>query len=632
MEQYARGVEPTLRAGGPLGGVMGVYERFFKLHDEPFRLTPDPRYLFLSAKHREVLAHLRLGTAESGGFVCITGDVGTGKTTLIRSFLDQLDPGTPYAYLFNPPQSPLELLQSINAELGLPSAAESRKVLVDTLNGFLLAERRARRRVLVVVDEAQALAPEVLEELRLLSNLETTTAKLLQIVLFGQPQLADVLLSADLAQLNQRITHRWHLGPLSAQETSAYVRHRLRVAAGGVEHAVFSGRALRRIHAYAGGVPRLINDLSHRCLLAAYGAERPCVTVRTVEQVHDEIQRVPLRLASSRPKVTPRRAAWGLSAAALAAAVAWILVAAPFDLSDVRLPFRGVETEDGVADGARHAATRTPATPPAPAGRLAMMTSEVALPAGDQLPPPIAPALDDPGALRAAPPPTEGMAPEQLAAQMLVSMTEAGSTIAAINAVLARWSEPPLADDETILPMDLGAIAEHRELENLPISGTISMLRVVNLPAILELLLPSATGPRYAVLAGIDADRCSLEIDGQIVTVSRSFLDDYWLGDAHIVSRDFENLAPTLSKGSTGPRVRRLQEMLADLDVYSGPLTGIFDTDTEMAVVSFQRSRRLFADALVGRLTRITLYDALGGYEHPRLIATEGDREDGPDA
>ena len=158
------------------------------------------------------------------------------------------------------------------------------------------------------------------------------------------------------------------------------------------------------------------------------------------------------------------------------------------------------------------------------------------------------------------------------------------------------------------------------------------MLRVVNLPAILELLLPGATGPRYAVLAGIDDDRCSLEIDGQIVTVSRSFLDDYWLGEAHIISRDFENLAPTLSKGSTGPRVRRLQEMLTDLEVYSGPLTGVFDNDTEMAVVNFQRSRRLFADALVGRLTRITLYDALGGYEHPRLVATEGDRGDGPDA
>jgi hypothetical protein len=322
----------------------------------------------------------------------------------------------------------------------------------------------------------------------------------------------------------------------------------------------------------------------------------------------------------------------GLSGAALAAAVAWLLVAAPFDLSSIPLPFHGIGTEDGGADGARPVAAQTPAAAPAPAGRLAMMTSQAAPPAADLPPSPSESGLDGSGVLRAETPPTEEMTPEQRAAQMLVSMTEAGSTIAAINAVLARWNERPLADDETILPMDLGAIAEQRALENLPISGTISMLRVVNLPAILELLLPSATGPRYAVLAGIDADRCSLEIDGQIVTVSRSFLDDYWLGDAHIVSRDFENLAPTLSKGSTGPRVRRLQEMLTDLDVYSGPLTGIFDNDTEMAVVYFQRSRRLFADALVGRLTRITLYDALGGYEHPRLVATEGDRGDGPDA
>jgi len=607
---------------------MGVYDRFFKLHDEPFRLTPDPRYLFLSGKHREVLAHLRLGTAESGGFVCITGDVGTGKTTLIRSFLDQLDPGTPYAYLFNPPQSPLELLQSINAEVGLPYTAESRKVLVDTLNGFLLSERRVGRRVLVVVDESQALAPEVLEELRLLSNLETTTAKLLQIVLFGQPQLADVLLSADLAQLNQRITLRWHLGPLSQQETAAYVRHRLRVAAGGVEQSIFSGRALSRIHAYSGGIPRLINVLSHRCLLAAYGAERPCVTVRTVEKVHDEIQRVPLQVALTRRRPPWRRIAWGASATALAAVLAWVVTTTGFNPANLSLPFRPPPApEQRSATAQVEEPERT--APSTPVGRIAMMTPAPE-PAGDRLPSVEDAPPERHGTLEAARGADAPPGPEAVA-RLLVSTTEAGSTIAAINAVLARWNEPPLDGYETALPMDLAAIAERRRLETLPISGTISMLRVVNLPAILELLLPGATGPRYAVLAGFDVDQTTLEIDGQMFTVPRSFLDDYWLGDAHIISRDFEDLAPTLSKGSRGPRVRRLQEMLADLHLYDGPMTGMFDNETELAVVNFQRSRRLFADALVGRLTRITLYDALGDYAHPRL-ATEGNRVDDSDA
>jgi len=194
-----------------------MYERFFGLADAPFRLTPDPRYLFLSRKHAEALAHLKLGLKESSGFVCITGDVGTGKTTLLRSFLRQLGPDIATAYVFNPPLTALELLKTINGELGLATKTFSRKKLVDALNAHLLAQREAGRRSIVVIDEAQTLPMDVLEQLRLLSNLETTTEKLLRIVLAGQPQLRALLLHPELVQLNQRITLRWHLGPLSAR-------------------------------------------------------------------------------------------------------------------------------------------------------------------------------------------------------------------------------------------------------------------------------------------------------------------------------------------------------------------------------------------------------------------------------
>jgi general secretion pathway protein A len=608
---------------------MSVYNSFFKLHDEPFRLTPDPRYLFPSGKHREVLAHLRLGISESGGFVCITGDVGTGKTTLVRAFLDQLEPGTAYAYLFNPPQSPLELLQAINAEFGLPSTATSRKILVDALNAFLLAQRRAGHRVLVVVDEAQALMPEVLEELRLLSNLETATTKLIQIVLFGQPQLAAVLQSADLAQLNQRITLRWHLGPLDARETAAYVRHRLRIAAGGIDSAIFSRRALTLIHRYTSGIPRLINMFCHRCLLAAFGAERRHVTGRTVENVHAEIQRIPLLGGATLPRWPVRRIAWGLAGAGLAAAVGWLVLRPGLLSSYVPARFGAADPTPG-GNGARVSATESNAKPDE-RGRLARMVAKdqptlPSAPAGLPEPPP----TETAAAERVIPvepiPPTPAVptpAPVSAAndvTRILLAQGEGPSIVDAVNVSLRRWGEDPLIGAEQALPIDLDAIATGRDLHHLALSGTMNMLRVLNLPAILELMFPDADGARYVLLGGLAGDTYTLELGDRSLKVDRGYIDDHWLGQAHIIWRDFENLAPTLKRGSIGHRVGRLQEMLTEIGFYAGPITNIFGDETEAAVAAFQRSRKLFADALVGQFTRIVLYDALDDYPHPRLI------------
>ena len=225
-----------------------MYEAFYRLSGPPFRLTPDPRFLFLSAHHHEALGHLLFGIREGTGFIAVTGEIGTGKTTLLRALLRELDPNTIVAYIFNPVLSDLELLQSINSEFGLPATSASKKELIDELNRFLMAKKLAGARVVVIVDEAQNLAPMVLEQLRLLSNLETETEKLLQIVLVGQPELRAIFQRPDLAQLNQRITVRWHLEPLDRKETAEYVAppptHRGWHAG---DHAVHARRAAPRL-------------------------------------------------------------------------------------------------------------------------------------------------------------------------------------------------------------------------------------------------------------------------------------------------------------------------------------------------------------------------------------------------
>src|SRR6187549_2013471 len=263
-----------------------MYLDFYGLKEAPFAITPDPRFVFLSDRHRDALAHLLYGIGQGGGggFVQLTGEVGTGKTTLCRLLLEQLPENTRVALVLNPKLSPLELLETICEELKLDIGQRrgSLKALVDALNAYLLEAYSQGLRVVLIIDEAQNLATDALEQVRLLTNLETPTQKLLQIILLGQPELREMLARPELRQLAQRITARYHLTPLDAEETEAYLRHRLAVA--GSARFPFTRLAIRRVHQHSGGVPRLINVIADRSLVGGYAQDLAQIGERDVDR------------------------------------------------------------------------------------------------------------------------------------------------------------------------------------------------------------------------------------------------------------------------------------------------------------------------------------------------------------
>src|SRR5258707_4597767 len=267
-----------------------MYTSFFGVAEKPFAITPDPRYLYLSERHAEALAHLLYGINESGGFIQLTGEVGTGKTTVVRTLLSRVPHHADVAVILNPRITPVEFLLTICEELGLAIAAADRnsvKEMVDALNRRLLSAHAEGRRIIVLVDEAQNLSFDVLEQVRLLTNLETPTQKLLQIILIGQPELRELLDRTDLRQLAQRITGRYHLKPLSREETKGYVRHRLRVA--GATQGLFTAAALVAVHRLAARIPLVIQVACDRALLGAYTQETKKISAGLVRRAAGEV-------------------------------------------------------------------------------------------------------------------------------------------------------------------------------------------------------------------------------------------------------------------------------------------------------------------------------------------------------
>ena len=330
-------------------GSPSVYSTWFGFREKPFNLTPDPKYLYLSHKHAEAFAHLEFGHKERGGFVLITGEVGTGKTTLARYFLSKLGPDTHSAFVLYPALSAEELLRTVLDDLHVTPEGESKKCLVDALHRFLLETRAAERNVVLLIDEAQDLSPEVLEQVRLISNLETDTEKLIQIVLMGQSELRDLLRRHELRQLAQRVTARYHLEGLTLPETQAYIRHRLLVADG--EGKVgFDHDALLAVHKLSGGIPRLVNLICDRALLAGYVRNTRRITAGMVREAASEV-------AGDEPR-GPLRWRHGLVAAALSVLLALLVFA---------LAPRRAQAPEAAAAEQKPLATTAPLPTPTPA-------------------------------------------------------------------------------------------------------------------------------------------------------------------------------------------------------------------------------------------------------------------------
>jgi general secretion pathway protein A len=568
-----------------------MYLTFFGLTEKPFAITPDPRYLYLSARHADALAHLVYGINEAGGFIQLTGEVGTGKTTTIRSLLARAPKNAEIALILNPRLSATEFLRSLCEELGLgvtDNAENNTKELVDLLNRHLLRTHAQGRRAVLIVDEAQNLAPQVLEQIRLLTNLETETQKLLQIILIGQPELRTLLGRDDLRQLAQRITGRYHLDPLSREETAAYVRHRLRVA--GATAEIFTRAALREIYRVSGGVPRVINIVCDRALLGAYTLDVHQVPANLVRRAGGEV---------FGHELTP---AW---MPLLLGAVAIVLLAGS------ALAVRRYAPQ--IWPVRASAAVRTAAAPSGVAARIVADTSakpaSLPAPAPTQTSAPTDPPT--PSLARAAPD-----APMPLAA-LLTSQRAGTSTDGAFTALLKLWNAgyTPGKSDGCSQAVEQG-------LQCLMQRGSLAQLRLLNRPAIL--MLSDADGTAYqVVLRGIGEDSVKLQIGDRIATIGLGDLSRYWFGDFLLLWHPPGKDAGPLHAGMRGPPVSRLRRQLERWRGLPGGTGGadVYDADLVQLVEQFQHANRLAVDGIAGIETQVALDAALAAPGSPLLEA-----------
>ena len=547
-----------------------MYETYFGLTEAPFSIAPDPRYLYLSQRHQEALAHLLYGVNGGGGFVLLTGEVGAGKTTVCRCLLEQIPANCAVAYIFNPKLTVGELLSTICIEFGIavPPGNASVKVFVDCINAYLLDAHARDRHTVLIIDEAQNLSAEVLEQMRLLTNLETNQRKLLQIILIGQPELAVMLERPELRQLGQRIIARYHLGPLTKAEVIAYVRHRLEIA--GAKRQLFPASLMGRLYRLSGGVPRVINVLCDRALLGTYVQEKERVDRATLEQAAREV----FPEVRRRSLVTPLLM---ILIAMLVGALAMTLY---------RLEQREIATSAALATMARPAAPiATSPTKEAPAKEVAVKAA--------------APAAPLPGTL-----------------DWPAAEPRARSEQLAYAALFRAWG----ADYQWA---DSCRQAESLGLRCRSARAGLDELRQLNRPAVL--VMRDDQGPFQAALIALDDKSATFVIGTETRSVALGALATQWSGQYTLFWRLPPAARETIRAGERGPAVQWLIDQLAqvqgrDADTSKAP---VFDEALARQVKQFQLAQGLIPDGMVGPQTVVRLA-GVGDRSAPELLPRQG--------
>jgi general secretion pathway protein A len=541
-----------------------MYLNFYGFREKPFNLTPDPRFVFLSKTHKEAFAHLLYGVNHRVGFIALTGEVGSGKTTVLRALLSQLDADHHRtALIFNPCVSPEVLLQNINREFGIPTNASNHSSFLDSLNVFLLQQNAEGRTVVLVIDEAQDLEAPVLEQIRLVSNLETDREKLIQIILSGQPEFVQILKRNEMRQLSQRINVRYHLQAMDFQDTVHYINHRLDVA-GGRGGVLFSGRALRRIYRYSGGLPRLVNAACDRALLAGYARDTTRIDSRIAATGIRDMRRNSASYTRRRRLILIPT--FGLLAVLFSAGIYFKQYdfTAPFDASQRSKATEELTNKDPV------------------------LTSE------------------------------------ELSRTMTVELgkiTETESVRRAFNILAGFWNAPPFSEgDDSSQFSGIERAALDRELRLYRFSGNLGALLRIDYPAVLELTVPGIQEKRFVSLVGIENERLLIAppIAGRR-SLSFKELERCWSGQGFLLWKDPLNLLRTTAPGSKGSQIKQLQDLLREAGAYSKPLTGVYDDETLSAVKGFQSSKGIEHDGIVGGQTLMLLYGSVDHFKVPKL-------------
>lgn len=568
-----------------------MYTSFFGLTQPPFSIAPDPRYLYMSERHREALAHLLYGVEGGGGFVLLTGEIGAGKTTVCRCFLEQVPKGCHVAYIFNPKLNVPELLQTICEEFRLPDVRPAQatagvKENIDRLNAWLLRNHAEGHHNVLIIDEAQNLSLEVLEQLRLLTNLETNERKLLQIILIGQPELRDMLERPEMEQLAQRVIARYHLDALSAPETAQYIRHRLKVA-GLARGRLFDSETVRRVHRWTRGVPRRINLLCDRALLGAYAENQSQVSVEIVDKAASEVfprqarQRAQAAASPSKKQTPPSEVsprhnliwmALVLTGVTGLGVALWLHQQSGAQLS---VPKTEVRVQGSVAPAS--GVTRTPDT--------AVSTPSLA---------PAHTVVDAAQLMQLA------LADENTALRELVTL----------------WKVTDARGDVCQNAWRYGLMCHVQ-------SGGLAQIRLLDRPVVVR--LQAGAQLSHVLLTGLDARHAHVQAGSQTVAVPLSTLATLWRGDFVTLWQTPPGYRAKLMQGQRSAAVAWVATQLARLDEREPPAEGgeAFDAALEAQVQTFQLSQGLAPDGVVGATTLMQLNRAIGVPE-PRLTVAGG--------